>query len=240
MSGAARKAFLEGVRDAATLLPGVAPFGLVFGTIAAASGLTPLLAHSSSYLIFAGSAQLITLSLIGLGAPAALIVLTAAVINLRHMLYSAGVAAGLQHLGPGWRALLSYLLTDESYAMCFQRMQSGGPFAHWHMLGVGVLMWVQWQISTLIGVFVGGVLPESWGLGFAVPVTFIALVFPSIKDRPMLIAALVSGFVAVLTAVLPYRTGILVAATAGIIAGVVSNRFAGAQPGAPRDTTLNR
>lgn len=224
-----RNELIMGMRDCAALLPGTVPFGLALGTVAAQSGLPALVSHSSSYVIFAGSAQLITLSMMNLEslAPPMLILITALVLNLRHVLYSASLAPHLKHLGWRWKVLLSYLTTDETYAVSIQRLQAGNTprIAHWHFLGANLLLWASWQTSTLLGLFISGAIPASWGLGFAVPATFIAIVFPALKDKPMMAAALVGGVIAVLCAGLPFKSGILVAAAAGIAAGMLTKHL---------------
>jgi predicted branched-subunit amino acid permease len=133
----------------------------------------------------------------------------------------------LQHLNGRWKVILAYLLTDEAYAISIGRLQAEQPprLSHWHLLGSGLLLWVQWQLSTLVGVLIGGAIPASWDLDFVVPATFIALVFPSLKDKPMLAAALSAGAVAVLAAPLPHKLNVLLAAFMGIAVGVLVQRL---------------
>ena len=112
-----QKSFWAGVRAELPLLIGVAPFGMIYGVLALNAGLSPAPAQMMSSIIFAGSAQFITAQLLREAAPGLVIVLTIAVVNLRHMLYSASMAPYLQALPMRWKALLSYLLTDEAYAV---------------------------------------------------------------------------------------------------------------------------
>jgi predicted branched-subunit amino acid permease len=90
--------FLEGIRDEAPLLLAVIPFGVIYGIVALEAGLTKLQAQSMSYIVFGGSSQFVASKLIAEAVPASLIVLTVAVVNLRHMLYSASVAPYVQDL----------------------------------------------------------------------------------------------------------------------------------------------
>jgi predicted branched-subunit amino acid permease len=90
---------------------------------------------------------------------------------------------------------------------------------HWYLLGAGLALWTTWQISTAIGIFLGAAVPPSWSLDFALPLTFIALLAPILKDRPTTAAALAAGVVAVIGAGWPYKLGLVVAALAGIAAG---------------------
>ena len=110
------RSFWAGVRAEFPLLIGVFPFGLIYGTLALKAGLSPVAAQMMSSIVFAGSSQFITAQLIHDAAPGIVIVLTIAIVNLRHMLYSASIAPYFKDLSPRWKGLLAYLLTDEAYA----------------------------------------------------------------------------------------------------------------------------
>lgn len=111
------KRFLAGVRAELPILVGVLPFGMIYGVLALEAGMSPWLSQSISWMVFAGSAQIVITQLVAYGAPALVIILTVAVVNLRHVLYSASMAPYLKHLGTAWKLVLSYLLTDEAYAV---------------------------------------------------------------------------------------------------------------------------
>jgi 4-azaleucine resistance transporter AzlC len=223
---ARRRQFWAGVRAELPILLGVFPFGLIYGALALNAGLSPGAAQAMSSVIFAGSAQFIAAGLFGNGVPGLVIVLTVAVVNLRHALYSASVAPYLKNL-PGWtKALLAYLLTDEAYAVSIINYQNtaGHTQAHWFFAGAGLALWLGWQISTALGILTGAMLPASWSLDFAIPLTFIALAVPAINDRSTLLAALAAGATAVLASPLPYKLGIILAAVVGVLVGMLSER----------------
>lgn len=217
------KNFWAGVRSEIPLLIGVFPFGLIYGALALNAGLSTAAAQMMSSIVFAGSAQFITAKLVHESTPGFVIVLTIAVVNLRHMLYSASLAPYIASLPTRWKALLSYLLTDEAYAPTIVRYEKDGiiPYAHWFWLGAGVSLWSIWQISTALGIFLGAAIPESWSLEFALPLTFIAMVVPVLKDRPAIAAALSAGSVALFAFSLPYKLGLILAALVGIAVGTV-------------------
>jgi len=230
--------FLAGCRDEGPILLGVAPFGMIYGILALSAGLPPAGAQAMSSVIFAGSAQFVTAQLIRDGVPGVVIVLTVFVVNLRHALYSASLAPYLRHLNGWWKALLAYLLTDEAYAVAVTRyardedgaapasarqgrdQETISPWRHYYFLGAGLTLWASWQVSTAVGVFLGAVVPERWSLDFTLPLTFIALVFPALRDRAGIAAALTAGVVALLALGLPFKLGLIVAAAAGIAAGM--------------------
>jgi len=128
---------LAGVRAESPLLVGVFPFGLIYGALALSSGLAPFPAQMMSSIVFAGSSQFVAAQLIHDSAPGLVIVLTIAVVNMRHMLYSASVAPYIEHLPTRWKALLAYLLTDEAYAATIIHYEEEGftPTSHWFFLG---------------------------------------------------------------------------------------------------------
>ena len=217
------KQFWAGARAEIPLLIGVIPFGLIYGALAVNAGLSNAEAQMMSSLVFAGSAQFITAQLVHESAPGLVIVLTIAVVNLRHMLYSASMAPYIASLSTRWKAVLSYLLTDEAYAPTILHYEKNGitPHAHWFWLGAGSTLWTFWQSSTAVGVFLGAAIPESWSLDFALPLTFIAMLVPVLRDRPGIAAALSAGLVALVAYSLPYKLGLIVAALVGILVGVL-------------------
>jgi 4-azaleucine resistance transporter AzlC len=219
--------FIAGTKAELPILLGVIPFGMIYGVLALKANLPVSAAQAMSSILFAGSSQFMAVQLIGSGTPLLMIVLTAFVINLRHALYSASIAPFIRKLSLPWKAVLAYLLTDEAYAVAVTRYNETGitPLAHWYFLGAGLTLWTGWQISTAVGIFLGAQIPDAWSLDFSLALTFIALVIPSLKDRPGLLSALVAGLVAVLTFSLPYKLGLMIAALVGIAAGLWGERL---------------
>lgn len=216
-----KKYFWAGVRAEIPLLIGVFPFGMIYGALALGAGLSTAAAQMMSSMVFAGSAQFITTQLVKDSAPGFVIVLTIAVVNLRHMLYSASLAPHLASLSTRWKTLLSYLLTDEAYAPSIIHYENEGvkPNSHWFLFGAGLALWISWQTSTALGIFLGAAIPDSWSLDFALPLTFIAMVVPALKNRPAIAAAISAGCVALAAYSLPYKLGLILAALAGIAIG---------------------
>ena len=218
-----KKEFWKGVRDESPILLGVAPFGLIFGALAIDAHIAIPAAQAMSAIIFAGASQFIATQMIGAGTSGLVILLVVFVVNLRHALYSASVAPHMRSLPIGWKALLAYLLTDEAYAVTITHynQESDPANKHWYFLGAGLTLWSTWQVSTAIGIFVGAQLPQNWSLDFVLPLTFIALVVPALKDKASVLAAITAGLVGVLTIGLPLKTGLLAAAFIGILTGLL-------------------
>jgi 4-azaleucine resistance transporter AzlC len=221
-----RAEFLTGVRDTVPLDLGAIPFGIIFGAIAVNNGLSPAAAMGMSLFVFAGSAQFIGAGLVGQGVAIPFIILTTFVVNLRHALYGAALAPYMRHLPQRWLAPLGFWLTDESFAIVIRRytQPDDSPHKHWYFLGSALFMYINWGLCTLIGLIAGQVLPntQDWGFEFAMVVTFIGLTVPMLKDRPVVIAALVGGVAAVLTNGLPNKLGLLFGALVGVAAGMIA------------------
>lgn len=226
MPPTARHELLSGLRDVIPLLVGAAPFGMIYGVLAMDAGIPVIAAQFMSLIVFAGSAQFIAAQLIGAAASGFVVVLTVFIVNLRHALYSASIAPHTKKLAPGWKWLLSYLLTDEAYAVAINRYRDSAakPHRHWYFLGAGLGLWATWQASTAIGIFLGTEIPPGWSLDFTLALTFIAIVVPGLKSKADVAAALVGGLVALLAWGLAYRLGLIVAAFAGIAAGFIVAR----------------
>lgn len=195
---------------------------MIYGVSALSAGIPTTIAQAMSCIVFAGSAQFVIAQLIRSGTPWLVVILTAFIVNIRHMLYSASVAPYTRKLHPLWRWLLAYLLTDEAYAVTISHYQQAGDGMqkHWYFLGSGLALWTTWQMSTAAGIFLGGQIPASWSLDFTSTLTFIALVVPALKERASTTAALTAAMAALLVIALPLKLGIAVAALVGIAVGL--------------------
>lgn len=233
----ARAEFWAGVRAELPILVGGVPFGVIYGVGAIQAGIPPLPAQAMSSLVFAGSAQVVIAQQVGALTPELIIIVTAVIINIRHLLYSASLAPHLAHLRWRWKALLAYLLTDEAYVVGINRYDQPAPASgspapankHWFVLGAGLALWVAWQLSTAAGIFLSSSVPSSWSLDITFPLTFLALVVPSLRDRPSVAAAASAAIMAVAARGLPLKLGLVAAALTGIGVGVAVEALAGKQ-----------
>ena len=217
--------FLLGVRAMSPILLGMVPFALISGVTCAELGLSVGQTSGMALLIFAGAAQLATVQLLGLNAPALVIILTAVIINLRFAMYSASIAPYFERLPARWKAVLSAVLTDQAYAISvvhFQAPNSNKTWQHWFYLGGAVSLWATWQVGSVVGLLLGASLPATWGLDFAIPLVFMALLAPMVRNRPSVVALIVSGAVVLAAAPLPFNLSLIVAALAGIAAGTAA------------------
>jgi len=219
-----------GARDSLPMLLGAAPFAIIFGTLAGPSGLSPGGAMAMSLCVFAGASQFIALTLLASGAGLAVILLTTLVVNLRHALYSATLLPHVAGLRQRWRIPLAFWLTDETFAVVHHHYlePDSSPFKHWYYLGSCLAMYINWNLWTLSGILLGRSLPrlEHMGLEFAMAATFTGIVVPLLRSRPMLAAALGAAAVALAAHALPYKLGLMLAALAGVVIGVVLEELA--------------
>jgi len=216
---------LAGFRDTIPLIVGAIPFGLIFGTLSGGSGLSPAGAMAMSAFVFAGSAQFIAIGLLATGTGWPLIVLTTLVVNLRHLLYAASLLPHVKHLSQFWRVPLAFWLTDETFVVVINRYNQPDPanYKHWYYLASAVAMYISWQFCTWLGLTFGRLMPDvaTWGLDFAMSVTFIGMIIPYLKSRPMWVAVLLAGVTALLAQPLPHKLGLMVATLAGISGGLI-------------------
>lgn len=232
-----RSSFVAGLADAVPLMLPVFPIGLVLGLlvndtepVSGAAGI------ASAPLIMGGASQLAAISLLGTGAGVVPVVATVAVINARHVLYSARLRRWFRPFPLWFRIVGSYVLLDQVYALTELAIadDDGTPTDGDRMaryLGSGTLLAGMWLVAVTIGVVAGRGVPAAWSLEFSVPLLFLGLLVLSIRNRPGVVAAAVGGVVATVASGLPNGTGLLVGAICGVTAGAVAERWpAGAEP----------
>ncbi|MEM7287654.1 MAG: AzlC family ABC transporter permease [Actinomycetota bacterium] len=221
-----RRAALEGARAILPLNAVLFPLGLVYGVTVSEAAVDDWVGGLASTLVFAAAAQLALIDLIADDAAWITAVSTALVINLRFVMYSAALAPSFAQYPAAWRLPLAYLMTDQATGVSLLHNETErDPLARrWYYLGAAVPLFVTWLATTWLGIAFGASIPSSWELGFAVPLTFICLLIPSIRDRARLVAAIVGGVVSLLARDAPNSTGLLIGAAAGVAAGMAVDR----------------
>ena len=162
--------FFMGAKEIMPHHLGVFPFGLVFGVLAVASGLSNLEAILMSSIVFGGASQIVFVQLWSSGVPSFIVGSSVAIVNLRHLLYSASLTKYVEKLPLRWRMTLAYLLTDQSYAVMISKYRDKefSKYSHYYFLGSGITLWLGWQIATIFGVLGASLISEEWSLTFAV------------------------------------------------------------------------
>jgi predicted branched-subunit amino acid permease len=218
-----KNTYRTGIRDALPFLLVVGPFGLLFGVVAAESGLSVAQAMAFSTVVLAGASQLAALQLMVENAPFLIVVATALAVNLRMAMYSAWLAPWLGS-APLWqRALAAYVNVDQSFACSAVRFEQ---YPDWTVaqrmaffFGVVTPIAPGWVAMTALGLWLGEGIPAWMALDFAMPICFLALIGPMLRTAAHLAAAGTSVVLALLLAGIPYNLGLLVAALAAMAAG---------------------
>lgn len=217
-----------GFVDAVPAIPANLAFGLVAGVAVLETGFTGVEGIAMSALWFAGAAQLAALDLLQENAPVAVVVLTALIVNARYVMYSAAIAPYFERFSRPWRWAAAFFLLDITFALSvteFEINDSRDELAYY--LGTAIPLWFVWVGSTAAGILLGAGIPPSWGIDFAVPLVFIALLAPSIGGRASIGAAAVGGLGATIGAGIPFNLGLLIAAVCGVVVGVVVDESGG-------------
>ena len=223
-----RKAFKAGAKEMLSPILGIAAWGLVTGVAIAQSTLTTWQAVVFCVLSFAGSAQLAALPLIVAFAPISIAVLTALVVNLRFVIYSAALARPLAHLTFRHRLWLSYLVGDVPFALYTRRFshEPQSPIRVAYLTGIVVTNYLGWQTSILVGLALGASVPREWGLELAGTLALLAILIPMIeRNRHTAVGVLVTAVVAVPSNVLPLHLGVLVSIACGVVAALLSDTW---------------
>jgi len=206
------------------------PFGVAFGIASTEAGLAVWQASAYSLLVFTGSAQFAAVGVIGDGGSAVSAIAAGVLLNVRSLAFGVVMASALQ--GPWWkRALWSQLMIDETTAL--GSAQSDLKLRRYAYLFTGVVLFVAWNLSTLVGAAAlssSGDLVTTWGIDAAIPAVFLALLWPRLSDPGQRRSALVGGAIAVaLLPIAPPGVPILVAGL-GVVAGWRSAPSDGPRP----------
>lgn len=234
LRGAELQGVRAGIRAMAPVLAALAPFGFVIGATVATSSVPSLAGWATSWLIYAGTAQLAVIQLIDGGAAVLVVVATTIALNARFIAYGAGLAHHWRDESRRWRAMAAYLLVDPTYALTVARYARPGTRAERraYFLGAALTLWVGWQVVTAAGVLVGASVPDGLSLEFAAPLCLVGLLVPQASTRDKRGVAAVAAAVSLVAVGLPLHLGALVGAAAGVAAACAFRRTTvGTTPG---------
>lgn len=211
--------FANGFRKMFPILTGVIPFGAVMGSVSAEAGLTFSQSTLMNLLCYAGASQLAAVDLMTKPAPVFVVVITGLMINLRFLLYSASMASHLQSQSP-WRKFVSaYFLTDQAYGLMLMhedKLKTSYDHVQFY-LGASCAMFLAWNSSVAGGYLFGNFAPKEWSLDFAVPLSFVVLLVPTLKNKTYAAVAAFSAVASVAFYFLPMRLGLIAAVTCAMI-----------------------
>ena len=213
------KLFVKGIIDVLPLLIPVVPFGIILGAIGIELGFSVLETFATSLIIFGGASQIVFLQLFSGGASSIITITSTFVVNSRHLLYGASLSEYLNKLSIGWKIILSYLLTDQAYAVSniFFEKNKDNNLKHYYLLGSGFILWFVWQIFTFVGIFLGSIVPEELGLAYTIPLTFISLLVGYFRKLDHLIVILISGILSITLYDVPLKSYIILSSFLSLI-----------------------
>ena len=224
-----RHYFSLGLREAAPTLIATGIWAFVTGIAMLKSGLSETYAGLMTLFVYAGSAQLTALPLIESNAPLWLIFAAGFIVNIRFVIFGAALQPFFRHLSWQRRLFLGYITTDISFVLFMSRFGDDRPVGRpqhlWYFLGIILPNWIVWQSLSFAGIYLGGVIPASWGIEYAAILALIAVIMPLIKTRPFIMCLVVAGSVAWAGQLLPLRLGLVAAVVAGVVAGVVTEQL---------------
>ena len=212
----------QAIRDVLPLYLPTIPFSLVLGVAMTESAMPTPIAWSSN-IIFAGAAQLATVTLAGTATWFTL-VMTAAVINLRHVMYSAAMAHHFRDQPRWFRWVGPFVLIDQMFALTSRRVDLDPPVWRRYYMSAGFFLLVAWLVGVTVGIAVGSAIPSEWRLDVAPAVMFGGLVVMGLATRPAALAALTGAAVCFAGLGIPNNGGILLGAVAGVIVGFLADK----------------
>jgi len=213
------KTLVKGITDVSPLMIPVVPFGIIYGVIGMELGLSAYMTFGMSIIIFGGASQIVLLQLFSGGASSFVTITSVTAVNSRHLLYGAVLSEYLSTLKFTWKIILSYVMVDQAFAVsnAYFKNNRKNKNKHFHLLGAGFTCWTIWQVSTILGIVLGSVVPEELGLSFTISLTFLALLIHDFRKFKNIIVMLVSGIVATIGFnSIPFKAYIIVAALSAL------------------------
>lgn len=214
-------------RDGLVVAFAVGVFGVTFGVLAVAAGLSPIQAQVMSLLVFTGASQFAAVGIIAAGGTPAAALGSALLLAARNGMYGLALSPTVRG-GLLRRLLAAQLVIDESAAMASAQTDRARAEQAFWLTGIGVFVF--WNLGTLAGAIGGNAIgdPATYGLDAAFPAAFVALMAPRLRRRDGLSAAVLGGLIALVTIpFLPVGAPILVAGFAVVPAFLVQRREQG-------------
>lgn len=188
----------EGIRAALPVVFGYFPIGMAFGVLAVQSGMTAVDIFMMSLLVYAGSSQFIAAGLLAAQASIGAIVLTTFLVNSRHMLMTASLAPYVRNINAKLLSLLGFWVTDETYAISIGAVAKQQK-SQWFFFGLFITSHLAWLSSTVLGSVMGNFIPEpqKFGLDFALPAMFIALLILQVRHKKAIAIIFISAVLSI-------------------------------------------
>lgn len=228
ISPAEREGFFAGVRAYTPALPPVFTWGVVTGVAMSKSVLTVPQAIGMSIFVYAGSSQLAVLPLLAAGLPIWTVLMTAFIVNVRFIIFSAGLAQHFGHVPFVRRVVLGVVNGDLPFVMFTQKYPSSAPEGgkEGYYWGMVLANFAVWQVSSILGIVAASLFPDAWGLALAGTLALIPVMVSTIRGRAALMAVAVAAVLALVAFKLPYRLSLVIAVLGAMAAGLAMDEAA--------------
>lgn len=225
----------EGRRAMRPVAIAIAVWGVVTGVAMVNAGLGVWPSVLMTLIVYAGSAQLATLPLLVVGTPLPIVWVTAALVNLRFVIFAAAARRSFVGLPFRQRVVAGYFNGDLGFALFSQRFpdqtDQGSPLQHGYYYGCNSMNWLVWEVASMAGIFIGDLAPTEWGLELAAVTALIAVLVPMVVRVPALVGAATTGACSLATLHLPMRLGLPISVLVGVAVALGAEHIVGRRSG---------
>jgi len=203
------KKFIRGVKSGLPIAVGYFPIAIAFGALAIQANLTWIEATLMSVIVFAGASQFVGVSMLLAGAGAAQIITTTFFLNMRHLIMSLTINDQMRHFPQSWKNLLSFGITDESFALLTlgkDSMDQDQELTPCYVGGLMLIAYLGWVSGTAVGGMGASFIPVQITTAMTIGLygLFIGLLIPPVRK------SLRYGVIAVVSMLLNYLLGFIV------------------------------
>jgi len=215
--------FLRGAMDILPLSISVIPWAILAGSMAIHAGLSFYKALAMSGIVFAGAAQLVSLSMVMEGASTFTIYVTIFFLTAQHFIYALTLRNDISAFSLPKRLSLGFLLTDELFAVC----ASGEKRQPEYLLGAGLSFYLFWVVFSLVGILLATVIPDllNYHLDFSIIAIFIAMIVPLCKGYPVVVGVLTTCLSGFLFKLYQIEGAILLSGLIGMLVAVLTEKI---------------
>ncbi|MBA4492731.1 AzlC family ABC transporter permease [Paenactinomyces guangxiensis] len=225
MNSAALAHFLQGSKKGLPIVVGYIPIAIAFGVLARQADLPILPTILMSILVYAGASQFMAVNMLVSGTAGLEIVIATFILNLRHLIMSLSMMNILRHVPKSWKSLLSFGVTDESFAVAsLEASENGSRLHHFFVLGLFTTAYASWIAGTWAGAVLYQLIPASISdsMSIALYAMFIGLLVPAAQKawRVGLIAAASMILCTLFNQVFSTGWSVVLATIFGSVAGI--------------------
>ncbi|WP_374668252.1 AzlC family ABC transporter permease [Acinetobacter sp.] len=215
--------FGRGVLDMLPLSLAVIPWGILAGSAAVNAGLSLMQAVGMSALVFAGAAQLVSLSMLSAGASALSIIVTIFFLTSQHFIYALHLRGDASGLPLAQRLSIGFLLTDELYATAMLNQER--PYRY--LLGAGLSFYLCWVGFSVVGIWLAKIIPNlaALHLEFSIVAIFLVMAVLLMKNRLAIAGMCVSAIMAAVLTWMKLEAAILLAGLCGMLVSALLDRL---------------